>query len=122
MREPHMRRTVSMTPHTRSSQRRPGDDDSPSTCPMPRPRFPSMLRDHLVMSDDEMDHDLQVMTDWNTDELFACPLDVGITVTFGLSRLMVDPERFIDENETMRREPWGWCLDDFNWTTHPQDA
>jgi N-formylglutamate amidohydrolase len=39
------------------------------------------------------------MTDAYTDELFALPHDVAIQVRFPVSRLVVDPERFVDDSQ-----------------------
>jgi N-formylglutamate amidohydrolase len=38
------------------------------------------------------------MTDWHTDTLFALPNDAATTVLFPVSRLVVDPERFVDNS------------------------
>jgi N-formylglutamate deformylase len=55
----------------------------------------------LLITPNELDHELLLMTDHYTDELFALPLDVATTVTFPVSRIVVDPERFTDDD----REP-----------------
>jgi N-formylglutamate deformylase len=48
------------------------------------------------------------MTDRYTDELFALPASLATTVAFPVSRLVVDPERFTDdESEPMARKGMG---------------
>jgi N-formylglutamate amidohydrolase len=37
------------------------------------------------------------MTDWFTDELFSLPAHEASTIRFPVSRLVVDPERFVDD-------------------------
>lgn len=49
------------------------------------------------MSDDELRHELHVLTDWYTDELFDLPDNLAVTVCHPVSRLIVDPERFVDD-------------------------
>ncbi len=40
------------------------------------------------------------MTDWYTDELFACISQMGgVAIKFINSRLVVDPERFLDDKD-----------------------
>jgi N-formylglutamate deformylase len=62
---------------------------------------PADLRPTLVVSDERLAHELLVMTDWFTDELFALPRSEALAVRFPVSRLIVDPERFADD----AREP-----------------
>lgn len=70
--------------------------------------IPADVRDQFVITDLELDHELIVMTDLATDELFACPSAIANTVVFPVSRLVVDPERFIDdENEVMAQRGMG---------------
>lgn len=59
--------------------------------------IPPDMRGHLRMSDDELGQELLLMTDWYTDELFA--LADCISVRFPVSRLILDPERFLDDTE-----------------------
>lgn len=59
--------------------------------------IPAALRSQIVLSDVELASELAVMTDGHTDELFTCR---GATrVVFPVSRLIVDPERFLDDHE-----------------------
>jgi len=59
--------------------------------------IPEDLRDQFVLSDDELSLELNRMTDAFTDELFTFPkVD---TVIFPISRLLVDVERFPDDDK-----------------------
>jgi N-formylglutamate deformylase len=63
---------------------------------------PADVRAQLLLADDDLGRELQLMTDWYTDELFALPPDEAVTVRFPFSRLVVDAERFEDpEAEAM---------------------
>jgi len=62
----------------------------------------------LLLTPAQIDHELLVMTDRYTDELFALPPSLATTITFPVSRLIVDPERFTDdEREPMARKGMG---------------
>jgi N-formylglutamate amidohydrolase len=62
----------------------------------------------LLLTPTEIEHELLVMTDRYTDELFALPSSLATTVTFPVSRLVVDPERFTDDDsEPMTRKGMG---------------
>jgi N-formylglutamate amidohydrolase len=67
---------------------------------------PADVRLQFLLEDDALAGELQVMTDWYTDELFALPVDEAITVRFPVSRLVVDAERFEDP-EAERMEAVG---------------
>lgn len=68
--------------------------------------IPSDLRSDLVISDVELEKELLQMTDSYTDELFE--FDRLSTVRFPISRLIVDPERFLDDAfETMASRGMG---------------
>jgi N-formylglutamate deformylase len=67
---------------------------------------PAEVRPQLLLEDDDLEHELRLMTDWHTDELFALPPDVAVTVRFPVSRLVVDVERFEDP-EAERMEAVG---------------
>jgi len=70
--------------------------------------IPPKLRSRLVLTDEELSRELTAMTDLYTDELFALPTLNGRMVRFPISRLIVDPERFVDDNiETMARRGMG---------------
>jgi N-formylglutamate amidohydrolase len=69
---------------------------------------PSDVAADLLLTSDQLEHELLVMTDRYTDELFALPSSVATTVAFPMSRLVVDPERFTDdEQEPMSRRGMG---------------
>ena len=62
----------------------------------------------FLLTPDRLEHELLVMTDRYTDELFALPADVATTVRFPVSRLVVDPERFMDDGlESMSAKGMG---------------
>lgn len=62
---------------------------------------PGDVRLSLSLLDSGLDAELLAMTDRYTDELFALPAEVAATIVFPVSRLVVDPERFVDDE----REP-----------------
>ncbi len=69
---------------------------------------PSDVVAGLLLTPTEIEHELLVMTDRYTDELFALPSSLATTVTFPVSRLVVDPERFTaDDSEPMARKGMG---------------
>jgi N-formylglutamate deformylase len=69
---------------------------------------PSDVAADLLLNADQLEHELLVMTDRYTDELFALPASLATTVSFPVSRLVVDPERFTDdESELMARKGMG---------------
>jgi N-formylglutamate amidohydrolase len=60
-------------------------------------RIPPEVRASILLDDVELDHELRVLTDAFTDELLAWIADHGATRFVNRrSRLVVDPERFID--------------------------
>jgi N-formylglutamate deformylase len=70
--------------------------------------IPSSVAASLLLTPAELQHELLVMTDRYTDELFALPSSLATTVTFPVSRLVVDPERFTDDDsEPMARKGMG---------------
>lgn len=69
---------------------------------------PADVRPQFLLDDEQLRRELLLMTDWYTDELFALPPDEAATVRFPVSRLVVDPERFLDPaGETMERVGMG---------------
>ncbi len=70
--------------------------------------IPDEVRPSLVLSDLELEHELLVMTDWYTWELFALDEYSTRSIMFPVSRLVVDPERFVDdEREEMAKVGMG---------------
>ena len=67
--------------------------------PHASPVIPPAIRTTLKLNDEELQHELLVMTDWYTDALFAVPDDAAMTIRFPVSRLVVDPERFADDDQ-----------------------
>ena len=69
---------------------------------------PSDVAADLILDPDELERELLAMADHDTDELFALPSSLATTITFPVSRLVVDPERFDDdEREPMARKGMG---------------
>lgn len=60
---------------------------------------PEEIRATLSLNDEELRHELLIMTDWHTDALFSLTKDTATTVLFPVSRLVVDPERFADDSQ-----------------------
>src|SRR5438067_6724604 len=58
---------------------------------------PDDVRRTFVLSDSALERELLRLTDRYTDELFALEPLRTIPVVFGVSRLVVDPERFTDD-------------------------
>ncbi|RPJ69688.1 MAG: hypothetical protein EHM24_17830 [Acidobacteria bacterium] len=64
--------------------------------------IPADVRPRLLVSERALRRQLLLMTDWFTDELFALPASEAVMVRFPVSRLVVDPERFLeDDREVM---------------------
>jgi N-formylglutamate amidohydrolase len=59
--------------------------------------IPIDVRPSLMLSDSELNHELTKMTDAYTDDLFAPDFNIP-RVVFPISRLVVDPERFLDDD------------------------
>lgn len=59
--------------------------------------IPPEVRDQFVLGDEELGRELARMTDWHTDVLFAAPDARFEVVEFSVSRLVLDPERFVDD-------------------------
>lgn len=59
--------------------------------------IPEVLRNQFLLEDEELAHELDLMTDAFTDELFA--IDGAAVLRFPLSRLVVDVERLADDDQ-----------------------
>jgi len=65
-------------------------------------RVPSEVREQFVLTDEQLADEIRLMTDHLTDDLFAMPEAMALTVRFPVSRVVVDPERFeADADEVM---------------------
>lgn len=86
----------------------PGDASSPCVLHVPHAsrRIPAQVRASLLLDDHALDLELTAMTDAHTDLIAAGAADHVAgprpwSFVNGLSRLVVDPERFPDEREVM---------------------
>ena len=62
--------------------------------------IPDEFRDDFCLSDTELSEEIRLMTDWHTSELFGGSVQaLGKAVEFPVSRLLVDPERFPNDDE-----------------------
>jgi N-formylglutamate amidohydrolase len=60
--------------------------------------IPSDLRSTIALDDRALEDELRAMTDAYTDDLFGCHAEADdALIIFPVSRLVVDPERFLDE-------------------------
>lgn len=59
--------------------------------------IPEDLRGSILLSDEELRVELLRMTDWYTDELFDVRSVNCAVIHYPISRLVLDPERFLDE-------------------------
>ena len=62
-------------------------------------KIPSDIRCSIILSDSELEIELNKMTDSYTDILFIPDSTNVQTVVFPISRLVMDPERFLDDNQ-----------------------
>jgi N-formylglutamate amidohydrolase len=58
--------------------------------------IPDNIRDQFCLSDNELNNEILKMTDHYTEELFD--IENSKKVTFPVSRLVIDPERFTDDS------------------------
>jgi len=70
--------------------------------------IPSTARASILLSDEDLSRELVRMTDSFTDELFQVDASLATSVVFPASRLVVDPERFLDDSlESMAKRGMG---------------
>ena len=70
--------------------------------------IPLKERGRFILSDKALEHELLVMTDHFTDELFDLESSIATKVIFPISRLVVDAERFLDDQlEIMAKQGMG---------------
>ena len=65
--------------------------------PHSQPRIPPEVRSGILLNDADLRLELLRMTDWYTDELFDT--GIGTAIVYPVSRLVADPERFVDDKE-----------------------
>ena len=64
--------------------------------------IPEEYLDDFVLSGADLTEEIRLMTDWYTSGLFAPAVSaLGKSVEFPVSRLLVDPERFPDDDQEM---------------------
>src|SRR6266480_5901722 len=70
--------------------------------------IPEDVRATFAPSDEVLHQELLRLTDRYTDEMFALDPAAAISVVFEVSRLVVDPERFLDDSvEPMAKSGMG---------------
>ena len=70
--------------------------------------IPPEERNNIVLSDEALQQELLQITDWFTDDLFTSGRDDCVALRFPVSRLVLDPERFEDdEKEEMAKKGMG---------------
>lgn len=67
--------------------------------------IPGSVRALIALSDDELDRELLQLTDSFTDEIFDIDEHNAKRIVFGVSRIVVDPERFLQDDY----EPMAEC-------------
>jgi len=60
--------------------------------------IPPDVRPQFIVSDADLDAEVLKLTDWYTDDLFSLPDTVAQTLRFPVSRVVIDPERFLDDS------------------------
>ena len=61
--------------------------------------IPPEVRPSFLTTEAQLERELLLMTDHYTDELFLIPPAVATSVLYPVSRLVCDPERFLDDSE-----------------------
>ncbi len=71
--------------------------------------IPEDVREHILLNDEHLSHELLAMTDAFTDDLFSMGVSLGgAALVNNLSRLVLDPERYVrDEEELMSSRGMG---------------
>ena len=70
--------------------------------------IPKEFLKYFLISEDQIEIELLKMTDHFTDELFDASVENCSKLIFPVSRILVDPERFIDDSqESMSKKVWG---------------
>jgi len=69
-------------------------------------QVPTGIRKDILLNDEELQHEMLMMTDRYTDELFVCP--EAVIHKNMVNRIVFDPERFrSDSDEEMARVGMG---------------
>ena len=61
--------------------------------------IPDEVRTQILLSNSQLKDELNCMTDAFTDDLFAQDTEGMHTIIYPVSRLVIDPERFIDDKK-----------------------
>ena len=62
--------------------------------------IPPEIKNVILLKDKDLQEELLRMTDRYTDEIFSCVAELGgISVKYNYSRLVLDPERFRDDDK-----------------------
>lgn len=61
--------------------------------------IPADIRRSILLSDSDLERELTLMTDAYTDELFVSREMNATKVLYPVSRLVLDPERYLDDNQ-----------------------
>ena len=70
--------------------------------------IPKEFLNYFLISEDQIEIELLKMTDHFTDELFDASEENCSKLIFPVSRILVDPERFIDDSlESMSKKGMG---------------
>jgi len=70
--------------------------------------IPPDVRDQFFITEAELQHEIDRLTDHYTDELFSVNKNDVVTLTFPINRFVVDPERFSDDvDEPMAKHGQG---------------
>jgi len=67
--------------------------------------IPDDVRERIALSDNVLNDELLKLTDWYTDEIFDIDTHIAKKVVFKFSRIVVDPERFLNDDY----EPMAEC-------------
>ncbi|HNV71991.1 MAG TPA: N-formylglutamate amidohydrolase [Candidatus Ozemobacteraceae bacterium] len=59
--------------------------------------IPPDVREKILLTDNELNKEILCMTDLYTDEIFALPEQQAVSIRYPVSRLVLDPERFLDD-------------------------
>ena len=72
--------------------------------------IPKEYLNSFKLSQDELNHELLLMTDHFINELFTCSSSNFETLSFPVSRLLVDPERFEDDTQEIMSKVGMGCI------------